>query len=146
MRATVRYRDYQVGDFPYIQKLWLATDMGGAHRGDDATTIEATLAHGGRFWVLEDQQGGPLAGSAWLTTDGRRLYLHHFAIRPDLQGRGLGRELLNQVMAAARSMGLQLKLEVRRDNTRAQKLYRRGGFQPLGDYEVLIIRETGRKP
>jgi len=140
MAPAVHCRDFQAGDWPAVQELWEATGLGGAHRGDDAGVIATTLARGGRFLVLEEAPGA-IAGTAWLTSDGRRLYLHHFGISPDRQGQGLGRILLAEVLAAARAAGLQLKLEVHRDNARAQALYRGAGFAALGDYQTLIIRD-----
>jgi ribosomal protein S18 acetylase RimI-like enzyme len=137
---TAHCRDFQDLDFPAVQALWLATGLGAPERGDDLAQIRRTLAQGGRLLVLEEP-GGALAGTAWLTQDGRRSYLHHFGIRPDLQGRGLGRQLMAAVLEVARPLGLQLKLEVGHANARAQDLYRRHGFQPVGDYDVLIIRK-----
>lgn len=139
MHPSVHCRDFHPEDFPAVLALWEATGLGGAHRGDDLAAVQRTLAQGGRFLVLEEE-GGALAGTAWLTQDGRRSYLHHFGIRPDLQGRGLGRLLMDRVLEAARVLGLQLKLEVGRDNLRARELYRRSGFKDLGDYQILIIR------
>jgi ribosomal protein S18 acetylase RimI-like enzyme len=142
MVPSVRCRDFQDGDFPAVQALWEATGLGGAERGDTLASIRRTLDQDGRFLVLVEEPGGALAGTAWLTQDGRRSYLHHFGIRPDLQGRGLGRLLMDAVMEAARRLGLQFKLEVARDNARAQDLYRRYGFKRLGDYDVLMIRNV----
>lgn len=142
MRPTVRCRDFQKGDFPAVQALWEATGLAGAQRADDEAVIRRTLDQGGRFLVLVEETGEALAGSAWLTQDGRRTYLHHFAIRPDLQGRGLGRLLMDATLEAARTLGLQLKLEVDQDNLRAQALYRSYGFKQLGDYDVLILRNV----
>jgi ribosomal protein S18 acetylase RimI-like enzyme len=131
-------RDYRPGDFPAVEALWAATGLGGAHRGDGAPVVEATLVQGGRLRLLESE--GRILGTAWLTCDGRRTYLHHFGILPDVQGRGLGRRLLEDVLEAARGIGLQVKLEVGLGNARARDLYLRAGFRPLGDYEVLILR------
>ena len=140
MVPEVHCRDYRPGDFPAIQDLWVSTHVTSPVRGDDEAAVERTLAMGGRLLVLEEP-GGALAGAAWITCDGRRQYLHHFAIRPALQGRGLGRGLLAEVLALARAVGLQLKLEVYRSNARAQDLYRRSGFTSPGDMDVLMMRE-----
>ena len=40
-----------------------------------------------------------------------------------------------------KAIGLQLKLEVQRDNAAAIALYRKAGFDLLGDYDVYIIRD-----
>ena len=141
MAPAVHCRDFRAADWPAVRDLWEATGLGGAQRGDNAAMIATTLARGGRFLVLEERAGGGLAGTAWLTNDGRRLHLHHFGISPARQGQGLGRLLLEEVLAAARDTGLQLKLEVHRDNARAQDLYRRNGFAGIGDYEILMVRD-----
>jgi ribosomal protein S18 acetylase RimI-like enzyme len=140
MTPEVRCRDYRPDDFPAIEDLWRATGIGHPARGDDPAAVARTLALGGRLLVMEEPAGA-IAGAAWITCDGRRLYLHHFAIRPDLQGRGLGRALLAEVLAVARGIGLQLKLEVYKGNARARELYRRNGFAAVGELDVLIIRD-----
>jgi len=112
--------------------------MGGAYRGDDEATIARTLAQGGQFLILEAD--GQVAGTSWLTDDGRRIYLHHFGILPAYQGRGWSHPLLEASLAWVKSKGMQVKLEVHRENHRALRLYRKRGFEPLGGYDVLIIR------
>src|SRR5208282_3800575 len=114
MTPEFRCRDSQDRDFPAIQALWDAVQLGTKYRGDSAEAVVRTLDRGGRFLLLEELPAGGIAGTAWLTHDGRRLHLHRFAIRPELQGRGLGRMLLAEVLAAARDIGLPVKLEVRR--------------------------------
>lgn len=133
-------RDYRPGDFAGISELWAQTGMSSPQRGDTAEVVERTLRLGGRLLVLAGASG-EIAGSSWLTSDGRRLYLHHFAIAPLLQGRGLSKQLLDASLRVGRETGLQVKLEVHRDNVKAIRLYRRAGFSRLGDYEVYIIRD-----
>ena len=64
--------------------------------------------------------------------------LYSFAVLPDLQGRGLGRPLLEAGEEAARKQGcLAIRLEVRRDNERVKQLYVNAGyreFEQLEDY------------
>jgi ribosomal protein S18 acetylase RimI-like enzyme len=55
--------------------------------------------------------------------------IHDLAILPDYRGRGVGRQLLEQVEQKGRELGCcKLTLEVREDNHPAQHLYYRGGF------------------
>jgi len=136
-----RIRDYRPGDWCAIERIWQKTDLGGAHRGDDATIIERTLSHGGRFLVMERTDTGEVVGTAWLTHDHRRSYLHHFGIAPDYQGKKLSHQLMKAVLAAARDIGLQCKLEVHRENHKAIRLYQQYGFTYLGDYDNYIIRK-----
>jgi ribosomal protein S18 acetylase RimI-like enzyme len=138
MKLTIR--DYQPHDFEAIVSLWEATGMGGAFRGDDREVIDRTIQIGGKLLILLDEKTGKLIGTSWMTLDGRRIYLHHFGISPEYQGKGYSKELLNASLAFARKTGLQLKLEVHKDNIIARDLYTRVGFQYLGDYDVYIIR------
>jgi ribosomal protein S18 acetylase RimI-like enzyme len=141
MNAPFRIRDYRPGDFPAVEALWKAVGMAAPQRGDSAEVIERTLRiESARLFVLEETDGGRIAGTSWITCDGRRLLLHHFAVAPDLQGRGLSKILLRASLDQAREAGLQMKLEVARGNTRAVELYKKAGFKSLGDYEVYILR------
>jgi len=137
-----RVRDYRSADFPAIAEIWAETGLGSARRGDTAEVVERTLAAGGRLFVLEDEAAGRLAGTSWVTFDGRRLLLHHFAVRPADQGRGLAKLLLRETLRFARERGVQIKLEVHRDNAKAIRLYANAGFVPLGDYDVYIFRDV----
>ncbi len=134
-------RDYQSEDYPYLMLLWEATDFNTPGRGDNKTVIEKTISIGGRLLILQDTENKKIIGSSWLTTDGRRLYLHHFGILPEYQGRDLSKPLLNKSLAFAKEINQQIKLEVHKDNTVAKNLYKKASFKYLGDYEVYIIRE-----
>lgn len=134
-------RDYRESDYPALISLWESTGLGGAHRGDDDTVIRKTLLHGGKLLILEQSSDSKVIGSSWLTNDGRRIYLHHFGISPGSQGQGLAKPLLKASVDFARGLNLQLKIEVHRRNTVALNLYKKFGFNYLGDYDVYIIRE-----
>lgn len=134
-------REYKETDFREVTYLWEQTGMGNTVRGDDSDTIQKTLHAGGKLLVLTLSESGKVVGTSWLTSDGRRLYLHHFGILPEYQGRGWSKLLLQASLDVARSTGLQLKLEVHQKNKKALKLYKKAGFRYLGDYEIYIIRD-----
>jgi len=94
--------------------------------------------------VLVERTAGLVVGTSWLTSDGRRVNLHHFGILPPFQGKGLAKLLLAETLKAARKIGFQLKLEVQRNNTTALGLYQKAGFRKLGDYDIYIIREVNK--
>ena len=134
-------RDYLESDYPALINLWESTGLGGAHRGDDAGVIRKTFEAGGKLLILETESDATLAGSSWLTNDGRRIYLHHFGILPPLQGKGLAKQLLAASIDFAKQKELQLKIEVHRQNRVAIALYTKYGFSYLGDYDIYIIRK-----
>lgn len=66
--------------------------------------------------------------------------IDEFYIREKVRGRGMGSEVLLTLLPALREHGIKaLHLEVDRENARAQKLYRRAGFE-LRDKYALMTR------
>ena len=135
-------RLYRRGDFPGIMEVWSATGLSRPERGDDEATIERSIAIGGTMLVMYDpDDAGLITGTSWLTFDGRRLHLHHFGIAPAHQGRGLSALLLRESLRVVKEKGFQVKLEVHRTNETAVTIYKKAGFEYLGDYDVYIIRD-----
>jgi [ribosomal protein S18]-alanine N-acetyltransferase len=137
-------RKYQSGDFEGIMSLWMATGMGRPERGDDAQTVERSLAMGGCMFVMTDDESERIIGTSWITYDGRRLLLHHFGILPEYQRRGFSKELLKKSLRFVKQKNIQVKLEVHRNNIIARNLYINAGFEYLGDYDVYILRDIER--
>lgn len=134
-------RNFKPSDMEGVANLWLKLDLGNPERGDNLDVILKTLEFGGCFLVMVHEPDQTIIGTSWITNDGRRLYLHHFGIDPIMQQKGLATKLLKSSLGFAKSVNLQIKLEVGDDNLAALKLYSNGGFKPLGDYRVLIIRK-----
>lgn len=131
-------RDYKPDDFPHIEELWKATGIYTVERGDTAEIIIRCNSAGGKFLVLDDPDYGSVVGTSWMTWDGRRVFLHHFAIHPSLQGRGYGRKLALESLAFARELNCPMKLEVHSENIPAVSLYQNLGFQMFDNYYVFM--------
>ncbi len=131
--------DYSKIDYQGIIELWEDIHLGGASRGDTHEIIEESIKVGGKLLVVKEMSGR-VVGSSWITTDKRRNYLHHFGIREEYRGMGLAQDLLERSLEFSKSNGLQIKLEVHRDNIKALRLYEKYKFKYLGDYLVYIIR------
>jgi len=141
MEPNFIIREYSDSDYPEMIRLWESLDLGGAHRGDNELIIRRTIQMGGQLLVLIKTDSDIIVGTSWLTVDGRRTYLHHFGIQAEYQGNGLARRLLDASLKLARTFGMQIKLEVHKDNVKALGLYTKAGFAYLGDYFVYIIRD-----
>ncbi len=143
MTKQVFIRDYQEADYPELMKLWETLELGRPERGDDRKVIAQTLKYGGKLLVaLVDNR---LIGAAWITNNGRRLYLHHMGVAKEFQRQGIGKKLMEKTLEFAEAMNMQIKLEVHHTNPNAISLYRKYGFEPLSGYQVLINRGTGKK-
>lgn len=77
----------------------------------------------------------------------RQAYLTYIAFCEPFTGMGFGKELLNQVITIAADYGFtSIKLEVKRDNTRARIFYKKHGFGDLCDASensIYMIRDLG---
>lgn len=109
---------------------------------------EQRLAGRGQsFWgVLHD---GRLCGMVGLERESKAKSRHKakvvgMYVGQEYAGQGLGRRLMEQLIAAARAEGLELLvLTVTQGNTRACKLYERCGFRTFG-VEPRAIKVAGR--
>jgi len=135
-------RDYRPSDYRGVLGLWQLTGLGGAHRGDNEKAIDLSIGIGGKFLVVEEAATSNIVGTSWMTFDGRRIHLHHFGIKPDHQKTGIGTELAIASLVFAKEKKVQIKLEVHKDNHKAINLYKKLGFEYLGDYDVYIIRDV----
>ena len=74
------------------------------------------------------------------------LHLLNLTVASPVQGRGLGRQLLERVVERGRGAGLgRLLLEVRTSNERAQHLYARRGFEIVGRRRGYYPAPHGRR-
>ena len=135
-------RDFWDEDFSSVTELWEETGLTDPERDDTLDSIRATLSSGGRLLVLEMSGIKGVIGSSWMTCDGRRTYLHHFCIHPDYREMGLGTMLVEKSLEWIRQKGLQVKLEVHKENVRAKKLYEKAGFFAFTDYDIYMKRDV----
>jgi ribosomal protein S18 acetylase RimI-like enzyme len=93
----------------------------------------------GKVWLI--QTDGNPAGYIVLTLGfslefhGRDAFIDEIYIRAQHRGRGIGRKAIEFVEGACRSLGVRaLHLEVERENTNAQSVYRKVGFEDQDSY------------
>ena len=97
--------------------------------------IPGLIRHGGaRVFLAYDENRAVGLALCFLGFSSFRarplINIHDIAVRPEVRGQGIGRQLLDAVREYARSQGCcKVTLEVRADNARAQAAYRRAGFQ-----------------
>lgn len=91
-----------------------------------------SLASGYAAWVARENDGR-LAGYFLLMQAVDDVHLLNITVRPDLQGQGIGRQLLDKVCALATGAGIgTVLLEVRPSNLHAHAVYRHAGFREIG--------------
>ncbi|MFJ8788257.1 ribosomal protein S18-alanine N-acetyltransferase [Streptomyces sp. NPDC102462] len=97
-------------------------------------------------------EGDRVVGYAGLAAQGELADIQTIAVARDHWGTGLGRLLLTELLRAATAFECaEVMLECRVDNVRAQKLYERFGFEPIGfrrgyyqpgNVDALVMRLT----
>ncbi|MDZ4016718.1 GNAT family N-acetyltransferase [Pseudomonas sichuanensis] len=98
---------------------------------DEAAHAEFFLA--GTSWVAVNAQDRPL-GFLCANRVGAVLHIDELSVRQDAQGQGLGRQLLDRAVTAARQLGLQaVTLTTFGEVPWNGPFYQRYGFERLGD-------------
>ncbi|MEU9702092.1 GNAT family N-acetyltransferase [Streptomyces sp. NPDC047981] len=91
-----------------------------------------------------ETEGGAFAGCVTLRPygdGGPGLYLEHFYLAPEAQGRGLGTAVLRELLARADEKSLAVRLQVL-SGSAAQRLYEREGFvvESADPIDVYMVR------
>lgn len=83
--------------------------------------------------VLAVPNGGLIQGYGIMSTAVGEAHIFNICVRPELQGRGLARQILDHLLGIARSETVKtVFLEVRSSNTPALRLYSAAGFCEIG--------------
>lgn len=117
--------------------------------------VEETAAHAlngllsseqsGRAWLI-CLQGKPVGYAALtfgysLEMGGRDAFLDELFLVETVRGKGIGKQVMAMIQQEARQLGVHaLHLEVGRENTHAQRLYRTTGFQTRQGFFLMTCR------
>jgi [ribosomal protein S18]-alanine N-acetyltransferase len=106
-----------------------------------ATWWSELAARPRRSYVVQESADGTVDGYAGVDLGGDVADVMTMAVSPQARGTGLGWRLLDELVARAEAdSAAYLMLEVRADNTAAQRLYTARGF------EVLTVRRRYYQP
>ena len=114
------------------QVLPIEADLFGAEQWS-AAMFWNELANGHFYLVATDDDGAVLGYAGLAVSPPDEAWVQNVAVRRDAQRRGIGRLLLEALLAeAARRGARSTLLEVAADNAPAQRLYATYGFEPIG--------------
>lgn len=122
-------------------------------------TMDAHLREMGVFFTREQHRervllefeharvimvGDEAAGMVKYLRKGDVLHLQQLQVLPDWQGRGIGKQVVDHLIAQAEAEGLPMTLTVLKRNP-ALRLYLRHGFEQVGEdeHEYHLRRESG---
>lgn len=143
MATTRRYRPE---DLDQCRSLW--TDLADWHRqlymdqsiggSNPGAGFDAHLADVGPERIFVAEQDGRLVGLAGMIVRGNKVELEPLSVRAGCRGLGIGRELAEAVVAAARSQGAQ-QVVVRPTgrNAEAIRVFHTLGFDVVSRIELV---------
>lgn len=107
--------------------------------------FEDSLKANHKAWVLLDDSNS-IVGFTIVQKVVDEAHILNICIKPSVQGRGHGRELLNYIIDYAKKVSsVLIVLEVRSSNKRAQHLYLRAGFNEMSVRKNYYPAEKGRE-
>ncbi|WP_166174868.1 GNAT family N-acetyltransferase [Rubrobacter tropicus] len=153
---TLTIRRYRPGDREAVRNLHdEALNEVGAHLGsgpwdEDLDAIESVYLEGGGEFLVGTLEGKVVAMGALLRTSDERAQVTRMRVSPNLQGRGIGQELLDRLHGRAAELGYaSLHLDTTAQQVAAQRLYEKNGYREtgrgtVGPFRCLYYeRETG---
>lgn len=114
------------------QVLTIEADLFGAEQWSPAMFWNE-LANRHHYLVATDDDGAVLGYAGLAVAPPDEAWVQNIAVRRDAQRRGIGRLLLEALLAEAARRGIRSTLlEVAADNAPAQRMYAMYGFEPIG--------------
>ncbi|MFN8630276.1 MAG: GNAT family N-acetyltransferase [Chloroflexota bacterium] len=128
--GALAIRAMAASDYDAVVALWRVTDGIGLSAADERGPIETYLARNPGMSRVAFR-GEALVGAVLCGHDGRRGYVHHLAVVPAERGRGLGRELMAQVLGELARAGIgKANIVVYGANAHGQAFWRATGWAP----------------
>jgi len=145
--SPVTIRRFEEGDASACRGLW--AELSRWHRalyddpsigGDDPGSGFDAYQEQVRMWVAERK--GSVVGFIGLVIRGRQAEIEPVVVSFDARGQGIGRELVETAVEAARAEGVrQVKASPVARNALALRFFHRLGFDTLGHVDVLLDLE-----
>ncbi|MER7624352.1 GNAT family N-acetyltransferase [Streptomyces sp. NPDC126503] len=137
-------RAEDVGAIAELRALVMREDLERLGLYDEHRVRQRVLDGFSETYTSVIETGGAFAGSVTYRPSGTGdgLYLEHFYLAPEAQGRGLGTAVLRRLLERADSAGASVRLQVLRGSA-ARRLYEREGFTVESEdaIDVFMVRE-----
>lgn len=120
-------REFRRSDGDRVRELWVASGLR-IRPGDDDDALQRFADRNPGLFLLAEENGH-LVGSALAGWDGRRGWLYHVAVLPELRRRGIARELVALLEERLRTLGCpKVNLIVWDDNEDAMRFWESLGY------------------
>lgn len=123
-------RSMTVTDYDQLRALWLSTPGMGLNNIDDSREgFERYLLRNPNTCFVSEHESFRLSGAIMCGHDGRRGYIYHTCVRADMQGKGIGRALVEAALDALKAEGIhKVALVAFRRNEQGNAFWEKLGF------------------
>ena len=129
MDNVVNIRPFALADRAAVVNLWRLVFAEDPPWNEPNLVIDTKLTVQPRLFFVAELEG-EVVGTTVAGFDGVRGWVHHVAVHPDAQRKGIASLLMTAAEAGLRKMGCQkLNLQVRASNTSVLEFYEELGFQ-----------------
>lgn len=125
----MQIRNMTIEDYDAVYDLWINTPGMGLNKSDDSREgIEVYLRRNPNTCFVAEE-GEMLFGVILSGHDGRRGFIHHTAVRGDIQRQGIGSALVNAALEALHAEGIRkVALVVFARNEKGNSFWEKQGF------------------
>lgn len=130
-----------IEDYEQVYKLWQATDI--IIKGSDQKEEIQRMLKRNPYMCLVGVEDSKIISVVLGGFDGRRGYVHHLAVKPEKQGQGLGKAMMDELMKRFEDLKvIKVHLFVEENNKEVKDFYRNIGFKErtdLTDFSKTLI-------
>lgn len=133
-------------DYAGVKEVWLSCKGMGLNDVDDSEAGITKFIDRNPSTCFIAEEEGRVVGAIMAGYDGRRGYIYHTAVRPEVRGRGIGRALVHAAVQALTSLGAtKVALVVFSSNAQGNAFWQKLGFSLRTDLDyrdITLIKNT----
>ena len=120
--------EFSMDDYPVVHVLWQRGDLWmRPSDGPEATLLK--LTRDPRLVLVARDGAGRVVGTVMGGWDGRRAYVYHLAVAPELRRQGVADALMDELEERFRALGaLKAKLQILVENETSKAFFAHRGY------------------
>jgi len=121
-------RPFRLGDYSAITRIWQETGLDETET-ESLNDLAKQLAWDSELVMVAEREG-EVVGVVVGTIDGTRAYFYRLAVLPELQGSGIGRQLVEAIEKRFKQRGVnRVLIMVNQDNPEVLPFYHSLGYE-----------------
>ncbi|MFV2015475.1 MAG: GNAT family N-acetyltransferase [Candidatus Heimdallarchaeota archaeon] len=132
----LKFRLYKPDDYQEVKQLWIQSGLK-LSLSDKKNEIQILADNeGNKFYIVEKVNN--IIGTVICAFDGRRGYIHHVAVKPSEQKKGIGKLIMKHAMEYyINKRVVKVHLMVERSNAEVVEYYKKLGWKIRDDLFLL---------